>query len=98
MGAQVGVLGADGGVGGLSGTAATFGRYYLYLYATRKPVVPLLMFGAALKAWAFVLSVILRTQGRLDVRNFLSFGVSNGIVGGLFWVHIATEARAGRHR
>lgn len=80
-----------------AGTAATFGAFYLYLYAARKPVVvPLLMFGAALKAWAFVLSVILLAQGRLDRRNFLSFGLSNGIVGGLFWVEIAVEARASR--
>jgi hypothetical protein len=79
-----------------AGTAATFGSYYLYLYVTRKRVVPLLMFGAALKMWALVLSVILGAQGRLDTGNFLSFGVSNGIVGGLFWIHIAAEARAGR--
>jgi hypothetical protein len=79
-----------------SGTAATFGSFYLYLYVTRKPVVPLLMFGAALKTWAFVLSLILRAQGRLDRRNFLSFGVSNGLVGGLFWIHIAAEARTRR--
>ena len=81
-----------------SGTAATFGSFYLYLYVKRKPVVPLLMFGAALKMWAFVLSLILRAQGRLDRGNFLSFGVSNGLVGGLFWIHIAAEARARRHR
>jgi len=81
-----------------AGTAATFGSFYLYLYVAKKPVVPLLMFGAALKMWAFVLSVILFAQGRLDRGNFLSFGVTNGVVGGLFWVHIAAEARAGRHR
>jgi len=81
-----------------AGTAATFGSFYLYLYVAKKPVVPLLMFGAALKTWAFVLSVILFAQGRLDRGNFLSFGVSNGVVGGLFWVHIAADARAGRHR
>ena len=79
-----------------AGTAATFGSYYLYLYATKKPVVPLLMFGAALKIWAFVLSVILLAQGRLDRGHALSFGVSNGVVGGLMWVHIVAEARARR--
>ena len=81
-----------------AGTAAIFGSFYLYLYVAKKPVVPLLMFGAALKTWAFVLSVILVAQGRLDRGNFLSFGVSNGVVGGLFWVHIAAETRAGSHR
>jgi hypothetical protein len=80
----------------VAGTAATFGSYYLYLYATKKPVVPLLMFGAALKIWAFVLSVILLAQGRLDRGRVLSFGVSNGVVGGLMWVHIVAEARAHR--
>jgi hypothetical protein len=55
--------------------------------------VPLLMFGAALKVWAFVLSAILYARGRLDRRNFLSFGVTNGVVGALFWVHIAAETR-----
>ena len=79
-----------------AGTAATFGSFYLYLAATRKPAVPLLIFGAALKTWAFVLSVILRAQGRLDKANLLSFGMSNGIVGALFWAHIAAEASARR--
>lgn len=81
-----------------AGTAATFGSYYLYLYLTRKPAVPLLMFGAALKLWAFALSAVLLAQGRLDRRSFLEFGVSNGIVGGLMWRHIAAEARAARGR
>jgi hypothetical protein len=80
-----------------AGTAATFGSLYLYLCATKKPAVPLLMFGAGLKTWAFVLSVTLFAQGRLDRENLLSFGVSNGVVGGLFWVRIAAEMRADRH-
>jgi hypothetical protein len=52
-----------------SGTAATFGAFYLYLYATKKPAVPLLMFGASLKTWAFVLSGLLHAQGRLKPRE-----------------------------
>jgi hypothetical protein len=79
-----------------AGTAATFGSFYLYLYVGKKPVAPLLMFGAALKVWAFLLSVILYVQRRLDRGSFLSFGISNGVVGGLFWIHIAAEARAAR--
>jgi hypothetical protein len=54
------------------------------------------MFGASLKTWAFVLSVILRAQNRLDRDNLASFGVSNGVVGGLFWVHILRSATARR--
>jgi len=80
-----------------SGTAATFGAFYLYLFATKKPVVPLLMFGASLKTWAFVLSGLLHAQGRLNRANFLSFGVMNGVVASLFWAHIVREARDNRH-
>lgn len=76
-----------------AGTAATFGAFYLYLYLAKKPFVPLLMFGAALKIWAFVLSAILRAQGRLDRASFRSFGVTNGVVGALFWAHIVREVR-----
>jgi hypothetical protein len=79
-----------------SGTAATFGAFYLYLFATKKPVVPLLMFGASLKTWAFVLSGLLRAQGRLSRANFLSFGVTNGLIAGLFWAHIVRQARDNR--
>ena len=79
-----------------SGTAATFGAFYLYLFATKKPVVPLLMFGASLKTWAFVLSGLLRAQGRLSRANFLSFGVTNGLLASLFWAHIVREARDNR--
>jgi hypothetical protein len=79
-----------------AGTAATFGAFYLYLYVNDEPAVPLLMFGASLKTWAFVLSVVLRAQNRLDRENLVSFGVSNGVVGGLFWVHILRSATADR--
>lgn len=77
-----------------AGTAATFGAFYLYLHITKKPVVPLLMFGASLKMWAFVLSAVLRSQRRLDSESFLSFGATNGLVGSLFWAQIVREARA----
>lgn len=81
-----------------AGTAATFGSYYLYLYAARKPAYPWLVFGAALKTWAFVLSVILRRERRIGSKAFREFGVSNGIVGGLFWALIASEVRSERDR
>jgi hypothetical protein len=76
-----------------AGTAATFGALYLYIYTREKEPTPLLIFGASLKTWAFVLSAILRAQGRLDRTSFVTFGVSNGLVGGLFWAHIAQAAR-----
>ena len=71
-----------------AGTAATFGAFYLYLYLEEKPVVPWLMFGASLKMWAFALSLVLRAQDRLDFSDFISFGVSNGLVGSLLWAHV----------
>jgi hypothetical protein len=81
-----------------AGTAATFGAFYLYLYASDEPAFPLLIFGASLKTWAFALSVVLRAQHRLDRKDLFSFGVSNGVVAGLFWVHILRSARAARPR
>lgn len=81
-----------------SGTAATFGAFYLYLFAAKKPVLPLLMFGASLKTWALVTSGMLHAQGRLNRANFLSFGVTNGVLAGLFWAHIAQEARDNRKK
>ena len=81
-----------------AGTAATFGAFYLYLYAKKQPAVPLLIFGAALKTWAFALSVLLRSQGRLDRGSFMSFGVINGLIGGLFWIHIVHQAASRKAR
>jgi hypothetical protein len=80
-----------------AGTAATFGALYLYLYrSSDEPAFPLLMFGAALKTWALVLSVILRKQNRLGRGDFVSFGLSNGIVAGFFWARIVRSAIANR--
>jgi hypothetical protein len=79
-----------------AGAAATFGAFYLYLYRSEEPAFPLLVFGAALKTWAFVLSVILRKQNRLSRGDLVSFGVSNGIVAGFFWARIVRSAIASR--
>lgn len=72
-----------------AGTAAVFGSLYLYLYFRPTYVMPMLVFGAALKSWACVLSVGLHLSGRQSRRNFLEFGVSNGVVAALFWYVIA---------
>jgi hypothetical protein len=72
---------------------SSFGSFYLFLYLRQRPAVPLLIFGAALKTWALVLSVALWLQGRLDRKNLVWFGVGNGVVAGLFWVHIVREVR-----
>jgi hypothetical protein len=71
-----------------AGTAAVFGSLYLYLYIHPVFVIPFLVFGAALKTWAFLLSLYLFLIGRLPRRTLFEFGVSNGIVGTLFWIYL----------
>lgn len=77
-----------------AGTAATFGSLYLYLFINPEHVIPFLVFGAALKTWAFGLSALLRVRGRLEREPYLTFGVSNLVVAILFWIYIAVEATA----
>lgn len=76
----------------VAGTAAVFGSLYLYLFIEPQHVVPFLIFGAGLKSWAFVLSVLLRIRGRLDAEPFWTFGVSNLVVAVLFWILLISEA------
>jgi hypothetical protein len=71
-----------------AGTAATFGSLYLYLYIHPRFVIPFLIFGAALKTWAFLLSLALFLMRRLSRQTLFEFGVSNGIVGTLFWIYV----------
>jgi len=75
-----------------AGTAAVFGSLYLYLYFHPVFAVPFLAFGAALKTWAFLLSLYLYSRHRLSRGAFLEFGVSNGAVALLFWYYIASHA------
>jgi hypothetical protein len=71
-----------------AGTAAVFGSLYLYLYIHPVFVIPFLAFGAALKTWALLLSLYLFLIGRMTRRTLFEFGVSNGIVGTLFWIYL----------
>jgi hypothetical protein len=75
-----------------AGTAAVFGSLYLYLYFHTVFAIPFLAFGAALKTWAFLLSLYLYLRHRLSRGAFLEFGVSNGLVALLFWYYIASIA------
>lgn len=75
-----------------AGTAVVFGSMYLYLFIEPEHVVPFLVFGAALKTWAFVLSALLRARSQLQPDPFWSFGVSNLVVALLFWAYLITEA------
>lgn len=70
------------------GTAAVFGSLYLYLFLHPSYVIPYLIFGAALKTWAFLLSLALYVKRRLSRRAFMEFGVTNVVVGTLFWLYI----------
>jgi hypothetical protein len=79
-----------------AGTPATFGAFYLFLYRRQRPPVPWLIFGASIKTWVFLLSVVLLAQGRLDRQSFVSVGVSNGLVDGLFWAHAIHAVKANR--
>ncbi len=74
-----------------AGTAAVFGSMYLYLYAHPQHAVPFLIFGAALKTWAFLLCLFLFVRQRLGRGALLEFGVSNGLVALLFWYYIAVN-------
>ena len=75
-----------------AGTAAVFGTMYLFLFFEPHYVVPFLIFGAALKTWAFVLSAVLHRLRRLRLQEFIFFGVSNLVVAVLFWIYIVVQA------
>jgi hypothetical protein len=73
-----------------AGTALVFGSLYLYLYFHPAFVIPFLIFGAALKTWAFLLCAYLYSKRRLLRRTLFEFGVTNGIIAALFWIYIAS--------
>ncbi len=75
-----------------AGTAVVFAILYVYLYFHTTLAIPFLVFGAALKSWAFLLSTFLYVGHRLSRRSFLEFGLSNGIVAAMFWYYIAAIA------
>lgn len=72
----------------VSGTALTFGLFYLYLFFKPEFVWPFLIFGAALKSWACLLSLALYKAEKLSRRAMVEFGLSNGLVAGLFWLYL----------
>jgi hypothetical protein len=72
----------------VTGVAATFGSLYLYLFFNPEFIVPFLLFGAALKSWAFITSLFLFSRKILRIKAFAEFGISNGIVAVLFWILI----------
>ncbi|MGH1423014.1 MAG: hypothetical protein ACRBEQ_14475 [Hyphomonas sp.] len=73
-----------------AGTAATFGAMYLYLFVHQEYVWPFLIFGAALKTWAFLLAIILHLLGKISKAGLISFGLTNGIIAAAFWIYLLT--------
>lgn len=71
-----------------AGAAATFGSLYLYLFVHPEHVVPFLIFGAALKYWAFLASAIAYARYQLPKRTFILFGCANLLVAVLFTLYL----------
>jgi hypothetical protein len=74
------------------GVAVTFASLYVYLFFNPEHIMPFLIFGAALKSWAFITSLYLYRTKTLSLKVFNDFGLPNGVVAILFWillVHIA---------
>lgn len=74
----------------VAGTAMTFAVLYLYLFWHSYYVWPFLLFGAALKSWAFFISLFLYLKKGLKWPIFAEFGLSNGFVALLFWIYLLT--------
>lgn len=68
----------------VAGTAMTFAVLYLYLFWHSYYAWPFLLFGAALKSWAFSISLFLYLKKGLKWQIFAEFGLSNGFVALLF--------------
>ena len=57
------------------GVAATFGTIYLYLFFNREYLIPFLIFGAALKVWAYITCQYLYIDNKIAFRRFFEFGI-----------------------
>lgn len=73
-----------------AGAATVFGCMYLFLFWHTGYVHPFLVFGAALKTWAFVIALVLFARREISVRRLADFGVTNGLVALGFWAYLAT--------
>lgn len=67
-----------------AGTAFTFGSMYIYLYYNAEYAVPFLIFGVALKYWAFIASLVSYLLYKMPKDILVSFGFSNLVVAILF--------------
>lgn len=74
------------------GVAVTFASLYVFLYFNPKHIMPFLIFGAALKSWAFITSLYLYRTKNLSFNGFKDFGLPNGAVAILFWILLVHNA------
>ena len=73
-----------------AGTAFCFGSMYVYLYWHPAHAMPFLLFGMALKYWAFAASWIAYRRFQLPGKIFVNFGCTNLVVGVLFSIYLLT--------
>ncbi len=71
-----------------AGTAFSFGSLYLYLFWHTQFAFPFLIFGMALKYWAFLASLIAYFKTGLPVSVLLNFGMMNLLVALLFTAYL----------
>jgi hypothetical protein len=64
---------------------------YLYLYCHPTYAYPFLLFGMALKLWAFVASVIAHRCFRLPTGILVNFGCTNLAVATLFGAYLLSR-------
>ena len=70
------------------GAAYVFGGIYYYLYLHPQYAVPFLVFGMALKYWAFISSLVAHLRYGLPREGLLFFGVSNLVFAVLFSAYL----------
>lgn len=71
-----------------SGAALTFASIYIYLYLHPDYVMPILVFGMALKYWAFLASLFSFIFFKLPKNILINFGLTNLAVAILFTYYL----------
>jgi hypothetical protein len=71
-----------------AGTAFCFGSMYVFLYLNPVYIMPFLVFGAALKYWAFAASLVAYLRFGLPRDILVSFGLTNLAVAVLFTAYL----------
>lgn len=66
------------------GTAFVFGSMYIYLYHHSEYAMPFLIFGMALKYWAFLASLFAYLLFKMPKDIMINFGFTNLVVAILF--------------